>query len=200
VLTELGSPVEASIPRVAVADTRTNIKLASTAELEEIDTRYPQFIKRITPEHFEDAISALTRAWMAEKQHRDLVMQLITGSGILFGIMAKTIEGNPVDYFVCQGCGSTLVEVPREKCPVCSGPLSNYIRVDPGTSARLRAPEAGYAYAGCLPGLHLMLHPRLGLCSPLTGRSARTASSALLKSSPVTGMPLPGLLESIWPL
>ncbi len=132
VLAELGCPSEDVEPVVTVADTRANIHAASTAELEEIDTRYPQFIKRITPEHFPDAIESLTRAWMAEKQHRDLVTQLIAGSGIFFGIMAKTIEEHPVDYFICQGCGSTLVELPREKCPVCSGPPSNYGKIEPG--------------------------------------------------------------------
>jgi rubrerythrin len=131
VLADLGSPAEAVLPVVTVSDTRTNIKLASTAELEEIDTKYPRFIQRITPERCEEAIADLTHAWLAEKQHRDLIMQLIQGSGILFGVMARTIEGTPVDYFVCQACGSTLVELPRDRCPVCSGPVSNYRKVDP---------------------------------------------------------------------
>ncbi len=132
VLAELGCPSDDEEPVVAVADTRTNIHAASTAELEQIDTGYPRLIKRITPEHFPDAIESLNRAWMAEKQHRDLVTQLIAGSGIFFGIMAKTIEEHPVDYFICQGCGSTLVELPPEKCPVCSGPVSNYGKIEPG--------------------------------------------------------------------
>jgi hypothetical protein len=62
-------------------------------------------------------------------------MQLLSGSGIFFGIMAKTIEEHPVDYFVCQGCGSTLVELPARGAP--SAPARS-----PTTTRWTRDPEA----------------------------------------------------------
>lgn len=43
---------------------------------------------------------------------------------------------------------------------------------------------------------HLMLQPRLGCCSLLTGSPATTAFRAARRSRPVTGMSLPGRLES----
>lgn len=132
VLRELGEVPSTEIPVVAIADTRTNLHNASTAELEEIDTRYPQYLARIRPENCQQAITALTRAWQAESQHRDLVKELISGSGILFGVLARTIEGTSVEYFVCDNCGSTLPELPRDACPVCAGPVSRYSRVDTG--------------------------------------------------------------------
>jgi rubrerythrin len=133
VLKDLGAPVQPQSPLVPVADTRTNLKNASSAELDEIDNRYPRFIRQITPENYPAAISDLTHAWKAEKQHRDLITQLIQGSGLLFGLLARTIEGTPVDYFVCDRCGSTLPELPRDSCPICGGPVSAYRKVDTGT-------------------------------------------------------------------
>ena len=135
VLMDLGAAAFAETPPVAVGDTRSNLHAASTAELEEIDTRYPGFIKRIAPEKCEEAVSDLTHAWKAEKQHRDLITQLISGSGIFFGVLARTIEGMPVNYFICNRCGSTVPEpeLPKDACPICAGPVSNYARVDTGT-------------------------------------------------------------------
>ena len=133
ILNELGAPADMQSPVVPVFDTKTNLKNASTAELDEIDNRYPRFIRQITPENHPAAISDLTHAWKAEKQHRDLITQLIQGSGLLFGVLARTIEGTPVDYFICDSCGSTLPELPKDSCPICGGPVSAYRKVDTGT-------------------------------------------------------------------
>ena len=46
---------------------------------------------------------------------------------------------------------------------------------------------------------HLMLHPMLGRWSLDTGLPATRASMAARRSWPVTGVPLPGRLESSWP-
>jgi rubrerythrin len=133
VLRDLGLAPSVVSPVVPVGDTRANLRNASAAELEEIDTRYPQYLARIAPENYREAIAALTHAWQSEKQHRDLIEELLRGSGLLFGVLAKTIEGTPVEYFVCDGCGSTLPELPSDVCPVCAGPVSRYSRVDTGT-------------------------------------------------------------------
>ena len=133
VLRDLGCRPSMEVPTVAVGDTRANLHNASKAELEEIDTRYPQYLARIRPENCSEAIAALTFAWKAESQHRDLISELFQGSGVLFGLLARTIEGTPVEYFVCDNCGSTLPELPRDACPVCAGPVSRYFRVDTGT-------------------------------------------------------------------
>jgi rubrerythrin len=132
VLQDLGVAASPDSPVVPVADTQSNLRRASTAELDEIDVRYPQYLARIQPEHYAEAIGDLTHAWQAEKQHRDLITQLISGSGVLFGVLARTIEGTPVEYFVCSICGSTLPQLPKDSCPICFGPVSAYSRVDTG--------------------------------------------------------------------
>jgi len=133
ILSDLGSPIDEKAPDVPMADTKTNLKNASTAELDEIDVRYPQYLVRIKPENVQAAIDDLTHAWQAEKQHRDLITQILSGTGVFFGMMVKKIEENPVDYFVCQNCGSTVIELPKDKCPICGGPVSRYQKVQPAS-------------------------------------------------------------------
>lgn len=126
-LSALGTPAE-ELPEleVAVLSTRKNLKFATAVELEEIDKKYPQFIEQITPENHAEAIQYITYAWEAEKQHRDLLKRIKSGTGIFFGLLTEKIEGSPSPYFVCQRCGSTLTELPPATCPICKGPAAEY--------------------------------------------------------------------------
>jgi rubrerythrin len=135
VLKDLNDLGDVSALEFPLKDTKDNIRNSSTVELEEIDVRYPGFLDRLTPEKRDDAISALTHAWRAEKQHRDLIATLAKGSGALFGFLAALIEGKPVEYFVCQSCGSTLStpEMPKRQdspCPICGNPISEYEKIE----------------------------------------------------------------------
>ncbi|MGD8882156.1 MAG: ferritin family protein [Desulfobacterales bacterium] len=112
-----------------VSSTRKNLKLATAVELEEIDNKYPQFIKQITPENHAEAIQCINYAWKAEKQHRELLKKIKSGTGIFFGVLTQKIEGSPSPYFVCQNCGSTLSEMPEATCPICGGPSAKYTEI-----------------------------------------------------------------------
>jgi len=126
-LSALGTPPE-ELPEIEieVSGTRKNLKLATAVELEEIDKSYPQFIEQVTPENHTEAIQYITYAWKAEKQHRELLKRIKSGTGIFFGLLTKKIEGSPSPYFVCQRCGSTLTEFPQATCPICKGPAAKY--------------------------------------------------------------------------
>ena len=126
-LTTLGV-ADATMPQqpVKVESTRNNLKYAIAVELEEIDTKYPQVLKQIKPENHSAAIQYITYAWESEKQHRELLKKIQSGTGVFFGLLIKRIEGNPYQYFVCQNCGSTLTEIPASGCPVCGGPPAKY--------------------------------------------------------------------------
>ncbi|MGD2037156.1 MAG: rubrerythrin family protein [Desulfobacterales bacterium] len=119
---------------VTVASTRKNLKFAIKVELEEIDRKYPQFLEQIKPENHTQAIQYIKYAWESEKQHRELLNEMQSGTGIFFGLLTKRIEGNPSQYFVCQNCGSTLSELPKVTCPICGGPPAKYkeIKMDLG--------------------------------------------------------------------
>lgn len=129
-LSELG--VEApKLPQlqVKVESTRKNLKFATAVELEEIDKKYPQVLEQIKAENNAPAIQFVTYAWESEKQHRDLLKKIKSGTGMFFGLLTKRIEGNPYQYFVCQNCGSTLSEIPTSACPICGGPSARYTEI-----------------------------------------------------------------------
>jgi rubrerythrin len=134
-LTKLGVAAE-KFPQqpLTVASTRKNLEFAIRVELEEIDRKYPQFLEQIKPENHMQAIQYIKYAWESEKQHRELLKEMQSGTGIFFGLLTKRIEGNPSQYFVCQNCGSTLSEIPEVTCPICGGPSEKYkeIKMDLG--------------------------------------------------------------------
>jgi rubrerythrin len=114
---------------VKVASTRKNLKFAIAVELEEIDRKYPQILEKIKSENHAEAIQYTKYAWESEKQHRELLKEMQSGTGIFFGLLTKRIEGNPSQYFVCQNCGSTLSEIPEVTCPICGGPAAKYKKI-----------------------------------------------------------------------
>ena len=126
-LSDLGVDVkEMPKPEIKVSSTKENLKNATQVELQEIDQKYPQLVEKIKPENHEAAIRNISYAWESEKQHRDLIQKIQSGTGILFGVLTRTIEKTPTRYFVCQNCGSTLVELPKDICPICRGSVSEY--------------------------------------------------------------------------
>lgn len=130
-LSALGVEVEKSpVPEVKVSSTKKNLKRATETELKEIDKRYPQFIERIKAENHTAAIQYITYAWESEKQHRDLIKRIKSGTGIFFGLLTKKIEEEPAQYFVCQNCGSTLTEIPKATCPICGQLASMYMKIE----------------------------------------------------------------------
>jgi len=132
ILTSLGAP-PADVPptHFSVGSTRENLKFATDVELAEIDVRYPEYLARIRAENHDKAIKYITYSWKAEQQHRELIKDIRSGTGIFFGMLAEQFRNSPVRYFVCQNCGSTLTAMPKEKCPVCTFPVSWYKEIKP---------------------------------------------------------------------
>lgn len=127
ILTELKVDVKDILPpKLTVLTTKENLKCLTEKEIKEIDQTYPLLIKRIKPEKHEAAIHTMSWAWKSEEQHRDLLKKIYSGTGTLFGAMAKIIEMTSMRSFVCQVCGSTLLKLPTDVCPICGVPASNY--------------------------------------------------------------------------
>jgi len=130
-LCDLGVEVKEVTEReFEVSSTKENLRNATTLEIEEIDREYPRVIEHIRPEKHEAAIQDITYAWKAEKQHLDLLKKVLSGTGIFFGMLAKKMEKTDVQFFVCQRCGSTLTELPKDRCPICKGPVAGYKEVE----------------------------------------------------------------------
>lgn len=135
-LLSLGEPSKAKVStEIAVLDTRKNLKNAVEVEAQEIDHEYPAILKRISAENHQKTIQAIEYAWKSEKQHRELIKKMQKGTeSFWFSFLVGIIEGEPVDYHVCQVCGSTLTELPPHECSICGHPVSNYSvmqRIDP---------------------------------------------------------------------
>jgi rubrerythrin len=129
-LSDLGVQVkEIPKPEFKVFTTKNNLNHAATVEIEDIDHEYPRLIAYIKPEKHEAAIRNITYAWQAEKQHRDLLKKVLSGTGIFFGVLARKIEKTHVQFFVCQRDGSTLTELPKDMCPICKGLVTGYKKV-----------------------------------------------------------------------
>ena len=115
-------------PNIKVSDTKKNLKYALDVELSEIDKSYPQYLKKLKPEGYESAIQDITYAWKAEQQHRDLIRKMQSAVSYFFHKLVKKLDSAD-NYFVCQRCGSTLLELPKGNCPICDQPVSRYIDI-----------------------------------------------------------------------
>ncbi len=141
ILEELGGtpPSAGQMQSTPVESTRSNIMRATEVEANEIDHKYPTLLALIKGENHQAAIDNLTWAWQAEKQHRKLLGRMQKAARKWFKFLIAHIEGEHVDYHVCQICGSTLVERPTESCPICGHPASNYRKI-PYVAAERQGP------------------------------------------------------------
>jgi rubrerythrin len=132
ILARLGteiSPISES--QVQVESTHQNLIKAAADELDSVYTFYPNILKELKPEGFQDAITMTTYAWESEKQHLDILKQIQEWTPDHFEEVASKIEDETGQYFVCQICGSTEIEIPEEKCPICNFPSENYRKIEP---------------------------------------------------------------------
>jgi rubrerythrin len=140
-LTELKAKIpEVNPAKIEVGTTRENLKHVTTVEANEIDKKYPGILDRIRPENHHKAIQNITWAWMAEQQHRDLILKIQKAATHYFGLLVGRIEEDPSRYYVCQICGSTLTEIPAKQCPICLNPVHYYKEV-PGFPGASRKPD-----------------------------------------------------------
>lgn len=129
ILSDLGENVSGPTKQqTQVSDTKDNLGSALERELLDIDNTYPEILEKIAPEGHDKAISAVRHALESEKQHRTIIESIrsSTRSETMFGIVSGIMENTDSKSFICTSCGSTLLEAPLDRCPVCSGPASSY--------------------------------------------------------------------------
>lgn len=115
---------------VVTSDTRAKLIKASGQELLKIKKVYPDFLKKLERESYDQAVIDCMYSWKSHRQHEKKMSQVNRYAGIFFSGVAKTIEGMKFDFHVCKICGSTIDEPPETPCEICNYPLSYYQRVD----------------------------------------------------------------------
>jgi rubrerythrin len=130
VIVSLASSINAKEIPVSVADTKSNLKNAAIKELEKIEKFYPEILKQLSLESYDEAIINCVYSWKSHKQHEEIIKQIEKHSGIFFKPLAKKIESAKPDYYVCGICGSTLEVEPLISCPICNHPVSHYKKIE----------------------------------------------------------------------
>jgi len=120
------TPVNVDVEDIHTGNTQDNLKYATDVELAEIDREYPDYIRRISPEGHKESIRYIRYAWSAERQHRELIKDIQSGTGIFFSMLLKHFQKNTRSYFVNQNCGATVTELPKNHCPICHTSIDTY--------------------------------------------------------------------------
>jgi rubrerythrin len=126
-LTDLGIQVkEGTKPKIKSSDTITNLRSAIEMELREIDKIYPVFIRKLNSEYNKEVKRSIKYAGEVDRQHLGLLHAGHSFIALMSSASMKKIEETSIKYFVCQICGSIVVELPRIICPICSSSVSYY--------------------------------------------------------------------------
>ncbi len=120
------APVEPAESDIRVSKTKFNLKLLTNIQFPKLEKRYPILIEHIKSEGHAVAIQNISHAWKVDIQHCELAEEILSSLQSFFGIAARI----PDAFYVCLGCGSTVVDVPELTCPICEGPISDYAQAD----------------------------------------------------------------------
>lgn len=114
---------------VAISNTKANLRIAAEKELIKIEKTYPDFLSKLKNESHNQAVINCMYSWKSHQQHEEEITRIQKYCRVLFGSVAKEIEGLKLDFHVCEICGSTIDEPPKTPCTICNYPLSHYKKV-----------------------------------------------------------------------
>jgi rubrerythrin len=115
-----GTPATFQLEAVAPGTTAENLRAAIAGETHERDVMYPEFIATAKADDARPAIRTLEFALAAEKEHAKLYQNMLDTLG----------QPAAADYYVCQVCGMTLMQIPAKKCPSCHKSRDNYKKIN----------------------------------------------------------------------
>ncbi|NWF39295.1 rubrerythrin [Mariprofundus sp. NF] len=120
---------EIDLSSIKASGTKDNLKYATHVELSEIDNEYPRYIQRVGVESHAQAVEYINYAWEAERQHRELIKEIQSGTGFFFSVLLDRFREKESVYYVNQNCGATVHELPVDACPICHKPLDTYMEI-----------------------------------------------------------------------
>lgn len=123
VLEAAGARMDPITPRFTVKSTKENLQDAISGESYEIDTMYPEFIKKATDEKKDDAAASFDAAWKVEKKHKELY------TAALAALEKNDMKALPAAYSVCPVCGNTFGANVPAVCEICGEQKKDFIVV-----------------------------------------------------------------------
>ncbi|TFH43509.1 MAG: rubrerythrin family protein [Chrysiogenales bacterium] len=121
VLSTMGVKMDPITPQFAVKSTRENLLDAIQGESHEIDSMYPDFIKKAQDEGKDDAEGSFDYAFQVEKVHLALY------KGAQTALDKNDFAGLADFYAVCPVCGNTIAGNAPDNCSICGVSGADFI-------------------------------------------------------------------------
>jgi len=106
-----------------VGSTRDNLTAAAMGEHYEFTRMYPPFIEQAESENNKRGQVTFEYANAVEEIHHGYFEEALKALEA-----GQQLKDEP--YFVCPGCGNTVVGEAPERCPICGAPKSMFKRVE----------------------------------------------------------------------
>ena len=106
-----------------IKSTRENLEAAAGGEQYEFTKMYPGFIEQAKVDNNNAAQVSFDWANKVEKIHHKLYEKALKAFD-----EDEKLQDEP--YFVCQGCGYTVIGEAPERCPICGAPRKMFKRVE----------------------------------------------------------------------
>jgi len=123
VLAALGDSIGQVIPQFTVKSTKENLEGALKGETHEVESMYPDFIKKAKEEAKDDAVTTFDYAFQVEKIHQGFYRAAIDA-------LDKNDLKNLADsYSVCPICGNTFAGKGPANCGICGAAQASFISI-----------------------------------------------------------------------
>jgi len=105
-----------------IKSTKENLNAAVSGETFEFKKMYPEYLNIAKQEGNKQAAWSFDVAGKVEQVHAGLFQKAIDA-------LKNNRELEKTDYYVCSVCGSTVENMPSEKCPICGAPKSKFFKI-----------------------------------------------------------------------
>ncbi|MBP7737310.1 MAG: rubrerythrin family protein [Spirochaetes bacterium] len=120
VLEKMGVKMDPIKPQFTVMSTKENLDDALKGETHEIDTMYPDYIKKAKEEGKDDAVTTFDWAMQVEKMHQAFYKAAIEA------LAKNDFKGLSDTYAVCPVCGNTVAGNAPNTCPLCGAAQADF--------------------------------------------------------------------------
>ncbi|RJQ56879.1 MAG: rubrerythrin family protein [Nitrospiraceae bacterium] len=129
VLESSGEKMGAVNIEIHMKDTKKNLREAANIEMRKIEIIYPELLKKLESEAYDEAVSSCMYSWKSHQQHKDMISELLKYARFFLSVIVGRIEEMKFDFYVCKVCGSTLAEQPLAPCFICNKSMANYQKI-----------------------------------------------------------------------